>query len=244
MSWPVASTWARRVSPTTSGARGSSIPRTSRRTTCSTTTPRSCPRWRSTTHSGGSRARRRSRSGERRPPTASCSRSRPTSGSPTGRSSMTSRRTSAISSHGANSSATDSAVSCSSARRRFATTPRCSTVSWPPCRQTDPPTRWNFATNHGRPRANGCSTPAWDGASPRPTRRTPRRRIFPGSPSATSGCARRSTATRNSPSGRRGSSPRSTPARRSFATSSMRTRARARRWQSASRRCWRCHRGR
>ena len=103
---------------------------------------------------------------------------------------------------GASSSATDSAASCSSARRRCATTRALldSFLATLPAKRTrlrdgiPPRIMVGRARTVARRRRR-------DGASPRPTRRTPRRRIFPGSPSATSGCARRSTATRNSPSG-------------------------------------------
>ena len=117
------------------------------------------------------------------------------------------------------------------------TTPSCSKASSRRSQPTGRRMRWSSATTRGRQRATACSPPVSVGASPRPTRRTRRPRISPGSPSATSACARRSTRTRSYRVGQRGSSPRSTVAPRSSVTSSTRTRARHRRWRSVSRRC-------
>ena len=65
--------------------------------------------------------------------------------------------------------------------------------------------RWSSGIPRGSRRATCCATRASPGASPRPTTRTPRRAICPGSRPATCGCARRSTRTRSCRSGPEGS---------------------------------------
>ena len=93
-------------------------------------------------------------------------------------------------------------------------------------RRTARPTRWSSGIRRGRRRAMPCSSAASPGASPRPTTRTRSPRICRGSRSATCGCGRPSTRTKSSRRGRGGSDRPWMPVAPSSPISSTRTRAR------------------